>query len=162
MKHYVSSPLALPTTDGQLAPFERADLIFYGVDHSGPSYEARIFLNNGDAGFQTPCDTDNGYAGAFYVFGHGGCVGDEGHCDIDDRYEDEFDYRAPHPIQPWTKIVTVTHALRAAGGPEVRVTLIAVATGFAEARETDALHFEHLRLATYLGDAPEPSGRPNA
>jgi hypothetical protein len=160
MKHHVSSPLVVPITEGQLSPFMRADLIFYGVDHSGPSYEARIFLNHSDAGFQTPCDADSGYAGAFYVFGHGGCAGEEGHCDVADRYEDEFDFRAPHPIQPWTKTVTITDALRAAGGPEITVTLVAVATGFAEAEETDALHFERLRLVTYLGDGPETTGSP--
>lgn len=159
MRHYVSSSLALPTTDGQqLSQFERADLIFYGVDHSGPSYEARIFLNNVEARFLTPCETQEGYAGAFYVFGHGGCVGEAGHCDVEDRHEDEFDYRAPHPIHPWTKVVTVTEALRAVRGAEVTVTLIAVATGFAEPQETDALQFEHLRLATYLGDDAEPRG----
>src|SRR5262249_33443730 len=52
-----------------LAPdeFSRADLEFRGVDHSGPSFEARVYLNNADAGAETPLTEDTGYAGSFWV-----------------------------------------------------------------------------------------------
>ena len=38
-------PLELPELE-DVDDLSRADLVFYGVDHSGPSYEARVFINN--------------------------------------------------------------------------------------------------------------------
>jgi hypothetical protein len=152
VRRYVSPPLEVAETDGRLAPFERADLIFYEVDHSVRSYEARVFLNNEEAGFDTPPEPGEGYAGSFNVFGHGACVGEEGHCDPTDREVDDFDYRAPHPIEPWTLTVTITDALKQADQAEVTVTVVAVASGPEGAEETDALAFDRVRLATYLGD----------
>src|SRR5215217_7560486 len=61
--------------------FTRADLVFSGVDHSETSYEVRVFLNNPTADASTPRGAEHGYAGRFVVFGHGGCFGDEGHCE---------------------------------------------------------------------------------
>src|SRR6266545_4419274 len=40
--------------------FARADLEFRGVDHSGPSFEARIFRNNPGAGPETPREASDG------------------------------------------------------------------------------------------------------
>ena len=60
----------------------RADLVFSGVDHSQTSYEVRVFLNNPTADASTPRTAEHGYAGRFVVFGHGGCFGDEGHCEV--------------------------------------------------------------------------------
>ena len=37
-----------------LPELSRADLTFYGLDHSGPSYQVRVFFNNPDAGPDTP------------------------------------------------------------------------------------------------------------
>ncbi len=58
--------------------FSRADLEFIGVDHSGASYEARVFVNNPSADIGTQTNEANGYAGSYYIFGHGGCFGDIG------------------------------------------------------------------------------------
>ena len=52
-------------------PVSRADIEFEGVEHGGLSYEARVFLNNPDAGPETPPTADNGYAGSFHVYGFG-------------------------------------------------------------------------------------------
>lgn len=49
----------------------RADLVFAGVDQAGPSFEARVFLNNPDADEGTPRRTQEGYAGSFHVYGYG-------------------------------------------------------------------------------------------
>jgi hypothetical protein len=104
----------------------RADLVFYGVDHGGPSYEARVFLDNPKADTDTPREPDSGYAGSFAVFGHGGCYGDEGHCAPDDRLRDEFDRRPPHPLTPHTRTLQVTEALRRTTGDRVRVDVVVV------------------------------------
>ena len=65
--------------------YYRADLELYGIDHSGPSYEGRVFLNNPRADENTALDIKNGYAGSYNIFGHGGCLGDLGHCDVKQR-----------------------------------------------------------------------------
>ena len=66
-------PLDLPGPD---LPFSRADLIFYGVDHSGGSYEGRVFLNAPQR-LARDADIDHpSYVGSFHVFGHIGCAGD--------------------------------------------------------------------------------------
>ena len=152
MKRFVSpEPLRIPVDEaGGAGEYSRADLIFYGVDHSGPSYEGRIFFNRKRADLDTPRDPERGYAGSFMVFGHDGCAGDEGHCDVEDRVVDEFDYRAPHPLEPWTKVVEITDAFRrveAAG--EFVITVVPVTPGTRGPVLSDALRFERVRLALY-------------
>jgi hypothetical protein len=146
-ERYVSDPLDLPARE---PGFYRADLIFYGVDHSASSYEARVYLDLPDA------DADTGrehpaYAGSFHIFGHGGCFGDEGHCLVPEGPPDPFDLRPAHQLTPATKTVTVTEALKrvldADGAREqVTVTVVAVTPGD---RANDVLAFTRLRLATY-------------
>ena len=141
---FATAPLELPRGD---APFVRADLIFTCVDHSGDSFEARIFLDAPSAGHGDGSD-DPAYVGRFFVFGHGGCFGDVGHCDVP-RDRDPFDLRPPHQLEPATRIVTVTEAIRErveAGAEAVRVTVVAHTAG---ERPNDVLAFETVRLAVY-------------
>jgi hypothetical protein len=88
VERFASAPIELPAR-GDL--FQRADLIFYGIDHSGPSFEAQVFFD--PRGVSRGADEDHrAYVGSFFIFGHGGCFGDRGHCDIPtDR--DPFDLR---------------------------------------------------------------------
>jgi hypothetical protein len=118
-----SKPLDVPVNREDIT---RADLVFYEVDHSGPSYEARVFLDNPKANADTPREPDNGYAGSFAVFGHGGCYGDEGHCAPNDRLRDEFDRRPPHPLTPQTRTLEVTDALKRTTGEKTRVDVVIV------------------------------------
>jgi hypothetical protein len=104
----------------------RADLTFYGLDHGGPSYEVRIFFNHPDAGPGTPLTADAGFAGRFSVFGHGGCFGEEGHCEVREPVS-VFDRRQPHPLAPAVRALTVTDAIRDLIGRDARtVTITAV------------------------------------
>lgn len=91
--------------------FTRADLIFTGVDHSNSSYEVLVFLNNRSATDKTEHDVKRGYGGRFVIFGHGGCYGDLGHCDVP-QVRAVDDLRPPHPLTPATTIVTITDALQ--------------------------------------------------
>jgi hypothetical protein len=129
---YVSAPVELP--DPEIA-FSRADLVFYGIDHSGSSFEAQISLGDEPAG-------------SFYIFGHGGCFGDVGHCDIPERL-DPFDLRPPHQLLPATRVVTVTEPIRRlieAGERAVQVTVIARTPGD---RSNKVLQFDTVRLLSY-------------
>lgn len=155
MTAITSDPLELPELE-DVEELSRADLVFYGVDHSGPSYEARVFVNNPDANADTERVLDHGYAGSYTVFGHNGCYGDEGHCLPDQRHRDAFDVRAPHPLAPLTLTVIATEAIRRAllepDTRELAVTVVPVIPddGFPKSTQ-DPLRFDYVRLLTYEG-----------
>lgn len=126
-KTYVAEkPLQL-SAQVRSANFYRADIEFHGVDHSGATFEGRVFLNNSNANEKTSKSAANGYAGSFYVFGHGGCFGDAGHCDVP-KTRRPHDLRRPHPLTPAEIRVNITEALKAAMAkkPEVQVTVVPV------------------------------------
>jgi hypothetical protein len=148
-----STPLdkafAVPVWEGQ-PDFQRADLQFHGVGHRGDSYEGRIFFDAPDATPATPLELDAGYAGSFYVFGHGPCLGDEGHCEVPAGPIHPFDYRSVHHLALQSMAVTVTEAVRrtiADGKSEFGVTV--VPTNVHDEEVGDILHFERLSLVTY-------------
>jgi hypothetical protein len=142
---FTSRPIELPPVE---EPFKRADLIFYGLDHSGPSFEGRVFLDaprnlDRDAGRDHAA-----YVGSFYILGHGGCFGDVGHCDVPTE-RDPFDLRPPHPLEPAVRILTVTEAIQRlleAGKTRAAVTIIIHSN---EGDRQDVLAFDTVRLATY-------------
>ena len=141
---FVSDALELPSPEHA---FKRADLLFYGLDHSGASYEAQVFMSARGIGGEPDRD-HRAYVGSWFIFGHGGCFGDVGHCDIPAR-RDEFDLRPPHQLEPATRIVTVTDALTAMlqqGLAAAKVTVVAHTEGRAS---NDVLSFSTIRLATY-------------
>jgi hypothetical protein len=148
------APLALPERE-EGEQIARVDLVFYGVDHSGASYEARVYINNPEADERTEQDAAEGYAGSFTVFGHGGCYGDEGHCLPDQRTIDVFDRRAPHPLTPYTKTVIATEAVKRAiadtSTTEITVTVVPVVPQLFEGVEVEdkPLAFSEVRLLTY-------------
>ncbi|MGH4022790.1 MAG: hypothetical protein ACRDT0_26850 [Pseudonocardiaceae bacterium] len=142
--------------DEGATPFNRADVVFTGVDHSGISYDVRLFLNNPDATASTPRTAEHGYAGRFTIFGHGGCYGDEGHCDVAVVPADPAGMRPPHPLTPQDTYVTITGALRrllADNGTLQTVTLVPVSITPRQADRKPApelLNFSDVSLQTYL------------
>lgn len=148
MSGFNSQPIDNPARTGQ-PEFERADLVFYGVDHAGPSFEARIFLNNPKADLSSARDDASGYAGSFTVFGHAGCAGDVGHCDVPTGPKDPFDRRPPHALTPQTKTVIVTSALRKVSADQLTVTVVPVRPGPDGAELADTLKFDRFSLLTY-------------
>jgi tyrosinase len=150
MERYTTEqPLAVPVWEGQPG-FYRADLQFHGVAHRGDSYEGRVYLDSPEASPSTPMEPEAGYAGSFYVFGHGPCYGDDGHCEVPQGPIHPFDYRRPHPLNPRLAVVTITDALRRlidAGASEFRVTV--VPSNVRDEDVGDLLHFDELSLVTY-------------
>ena len=131
--------------------YQRADLEFIGLDHSGASYEGRVYVNNANADANTQPTEMNGYAGSFYILGHGGCFGDAGHCDVHPKH-DEFDPRPSHPLEPIKKVVVATEAIRtaAAGTSEISITVVPVILSWTEKSElTDVCKYDHINLVTY-------------
>ncbi|MGP0100627.1 MAG: hypothetical protein ACLPUT_03265 [Solirubrobacteraceae bacterium] len=150
MDHYQARDLELsPSTIAR--EFTRADLVFYGVDHRGPSFEALVFLNAPEATPDTPLDVADGFAGSFVIFGHGGCYGDVGHCEVPSAPRDPFDSRPPHGLTPQTKMVEITEAFKhpRCSGETLTVTVLPVVAGADGAKQADVLFFTGLRLLTY-------------
>src|SRR5579864_6462500 len=123
MAEFVSNPMTVTmTAPGE--PYKRADLIIHGIDHAKASYECRLFINNPAAGPDT-ATTDNSYVGSFWIFGHGGCAGGEGHCEPP-RERRPFDFRIEHQLTPMSKIVVITEKLRSlvAAGEQFTVRFV--------------------------------------
>jgi hypothetical protein len=147
-KPYRSEQLELP----ELEPGEeikRADLVFYGVDHSTRSYVALVFVGQERVDPSTPRTPEAGYAGSFTIFGHGGCAGGEGHCEPVERPADPFDVRPPHQLEPRTVTLVATEAIRRLSGPTFVVTVIPCVPGAdkpEKGEQPDLLKLEQVRL----------------
>lgn len=140
-----SKPLELPEPGQE---FKRADLVFYGVDHSGPTFEARVFLGAKRGIDRTAGDDDPAYAGSFFVFGHGRCHGEAGHCDLPAQ-RDPFDLRLPHHLEPGVQILTVTDAVKRLVAEKKAKAAIDVFVHGPEGKERKCLGFDRVRLLTY-------------
>jgi hypothetical protein len=148
---FVSKPVPIDFA-GPEHRYRRADLEIDGIYHGEASYEGRIFLNNPSADENTPRDLIHGYAGSFHVFGHGGCLGDPGHCEINEHNRDAYDFRAPHPLTPAKKRVTVTNTLReiARKNATATVTVVPIVTATTELCDTtNVFRCESMRFVTY-------------
>ena len=147
-KKFVSDKFNLDSLNQQ---FYRADIVFEGIDHAGPSYEARVFLNNETANENTPASSDHGYAGSFHIFGHGGCFGQVGHCEVR-GVPRLYDPRPAHPLTPARKVVIATAAIKralAASRPITVTVVPIVRAGTALCNFDDVLKFEKLSIKTY-------------
>ena len=89
----------------------RVDLELLGLDHSGPSYEGRVFINNPAANHSTPTTKNNGYVGSYHIFGHGGCFGGIGHCVVK-KTQRPYDFRQSSPLTPIFKRVEITEHIK--------------------------------------------------
>ena len=130
----------------------RADLEIDGIYHGEASYEGRVFFNNPNADHTTPRTRENGYAGSFYIFGHGGCLGDPGHCEVNEEGREAYDFRAPHPLTLASKRVTVTDTLRelARSHKEVVITVVPVISAANELCDTNnVFRCENMRFVSY-------------
>jgi hypothetical protein len=149
VERFVSDPLELsPALKAQA--FSRVDLVFHGVDHSGDSYEGRVYINEPRADATTGRDVP-AYVGSFHVFGHGECFGDVGHCDVPRGPRRPFDLRPAHQLTPHTKVVIVTERLRAlladfGSQTSITVTVVAIVLGDAS---NEVLMFGEVRLLSY-------------
>jgi hypothetical protein len=146
-KPFTAPALDTATLDTDYA---RVDLELLGVDHSGSSYEGRIFVNNPSADENTERSAAAGYVGSYHIFGHGGCLGDLGHCDV--RPRRAFDPRPGHPLTRARKVVIAGDALREAMTEDkVTVTIVPVvlSVGPKSGHGDDIVRIEAVRIVTY-------------
>jgi hypothetical protein len=154
MANFVPNSITV-TLHAPNVPYRRADIELRGVDHSKASYEGRLFFNYQDATPSTPKDDEHHYAGSFWVFGHGGCAGDEGHCEVPATRRG-FDFRPPHQLTPATYRVIVTEKLMQMTGLGETFTLTVVPYVRPEIAEplpavlvTDLLQVQRVDLLAY-------------
>jgi len=130
--------------------FYRADIEFYGIDISGPSYEGRVFLNNSDANANTPLDEEHGYVDSYHIFGHGGCFGDEGHCEIKPRRT--YDSRPQHDLTPAYKSLIATNAIKKIlkSTNQITITVVPMISRGGRMSDTkDVVYIDRIRISCY-------------
>jgi hypothetical protein len=130
--------------------FYRVDLQFHGIDHSGSSYEGRIFINNPEADENTPKTLKNGYVGSYHIFGHGGCFGDVGHCEVTKPIS-PFDYRPSHPLTPAFKRIRITDQIKkiAKDTKELAITIVPIVSASPTAQSEDVVKLEKISIVSY-------------
>jgi hypothetical protein len=139
-----------PFEHGASPALQRADLEIYGINHFRPSYVALVFFNAPDLSIDEATEDHESYAGSFAVFGHGRCVGDEGHCEVHPHAR-RFDDRPSHPLTRAFKRVVVTEALRKyLGSKDLTITLV-VSSDPEERTESGEplLDFEGMSITTF-------------
>jgi hypothetical protein len=133
--------------------FYRADIEIHNLDHSGQSYEGRIFLNNPSANQRTPIDQEHHYVGSYHVFGHGGCYGDVGHCDgVHEKRR--YDRRMSPDIRPQYKRIIATKMVRRLGSETNKFTVTIVPVlygrqGYQTPPGQDIIKFDNIGIITY-------------
>jgi hypothetical protein len=153
----MATPLTTPQLDvASVDPgYTRADIELLGVDHAGSSYEGRVFVNNPNATEETEPTAENRYVGSFHIFGHGGCLGDAGRCDV--KPQRAFDPRPGPPLTRARKVVMGNmhpgpDALRdALAGDNVTVTIVPLirAVGPKSGYDDDIVKVDAVRIVTY-------------
>ena len=133
--------------------FYRADIEIHGIDHSGQSYEGRVFLNNPNANQKTPKDENSNYAGSYYIFGHGGCYGDVGHCDYVPGAR-KYDLRQNTDIRPQYKRIIATDLIKKLSKKTNSIVITIVPVLYAKSEEEsvpkrDIIKFDKIGIITY-------------
>ncbi len=96
---------------------QQADLNFVKAEVPRDSFEIRVFFSRERPDRKAVAKAGRGYAGSLYLFGHGACTGDTGHCDVPEVPESATRFillRPEHHLTPRTLTLDVTEALRAA------------------------------------------------
>jgi tyrosinase len=150
---YVSKEIYIDITKLE-NEFYRADIEIAGVDHSGSSYEGRVFLNNPYANQKTDLTLENGYVGSYHIFGHGGCFGGMGHCDIPTEPRRTSDYRPSHHLRPQYKRIIITDAFKKLGKNtnKFTITIVPVLYGGSQSPQSETkeiIKFDRIGIITY-------------
>lgn len=146
-----TTEMTIPSKD--IRNIKKATLVFHGINHAGPSYEARIFLNNKKANQKTKKTSTNGYAGSFYIFGHGGrCYGGPGHCAIPTGVtSDPYDLRRSSPLTPTSRTVLITEQfIKSLKKDKITVTIVPITRSYDEMADIEnVFQCEMITLLTY-------------
>ena len=146
----LSTPKLSLEYDEEENDFYQAVIEIYGLDTNGPSYEGRVYVNNPKADRNTPLKESSGYVGSYDIFGHDGCWGDEGHCDVlPDR---PYDSRIHSHTDPVYKSIRATKAIKKCVKSKTNITITIVPRILGGQRMSDAkdvVKCERVRITCY-------------
>lgn len=131
---FVSKPIEIPAPARK--SFRQAEVRLHRVPQLPRSCFIRVFLNNPDANASTPLD-DPSYAGYLAIFGHGGCIGGPGHCDLPPSRARQYDIRPRSHNTPRNHRVIVTKAAKLAlkKSSSLQITLVVIGADYREENE---------------------------
>jgi tyrosinase len=140
---FVSKPIAI---GAKVKAFKRAEVRLHWVPQLARSCFIRVFLNQPGADAQTPITGNPHYAGYMAVFGHGGCYGGPGHCDLPPLKTRAFDVRPRNHNTPRNHRIDVTATARELlkKKSEIQITLLVIGVDYQE--EDDLLRLEGVSL----------------
>lgn len=107
----------------------KAKLHFHGLHHTVESHEVRLYANNLLADANSGTDPSQGYLGTLFLFGHGQCIGDIGHCSLPRGPRRPFDLRPAHHLTPFNTLINISRnvkALASGAGPGKKLSLTMV------------------------------------
>lgn len=104
--------------------FAAAELQLHNVRYPRESFVLHVLLNSEDDATRALSPQNPHYAGMVPFFGHGECVGGEGHCDVPAQPRSRFDLRRPHKMTPFEMALDVTPAIKKLSPEELRVTFV--------------------------------------
>lgn len=150
----ISSPEMSLDYNEEESDFYKAVIEFYGIDTNGPSYEGRVYVNNPNADGNTLMDESSGYVGSYHIFGHDGCWGDEGHCDMP-QYR-PYDSRTHSHADPVYTAIDATKLIKKYVKSKSNIIITVVPVIFGGQRMSDAkdvVKCERIRITCYENPA---------
>jgi tyrosinase len=142
---FVSKPIPV---GAKLKDFTKAEVRLHWVPQLARSCFIRVFLNQPGADASTKITNNPHYAGYIGVFGHGGCYGGPGHCDLPPQRARAFDVRPRNHNTPRNHRIDVTAAakelLKKKGTDTLQITLLVIGVDYRE--DPDLLKLEGVSL----------------
>lgn len=133
--------------------FSLARLEFHAVQKTENSYQVRVFCDRQAGAYDASMERrgNSSYANTLYLFGHGECVGADGHCTRPEGPRAWFDRRPPHHLTPFNTYLDVTEAVKNAmadGSGSVDLSFVVLD---ADGKQVDPAHirFDRISLVTY-------------
>jgi len=140
---FISKPISI---GANVKAFAKAEVRLHWVPQLARSCFIRVFLNEPGADASTPIRNNPHYAGYLAIFGHGGCYGGPGHCDLPPLRSREFDVRPRSHNTPRNHRIDVTACARALlqNTDKLQITLLVIGVDYRE--ESELLRLEGVSL----------------
>ena len=140
---FLSTPIKV---DEKIKAFRKAEIRLHSVPQLMRSCFIRAFLNQPDADAATPVHDNPHFAGYLAVFGHGGCYGGPGHCDLPPAQSRDYDRRPRSHNTPRNHRIDVTQCARRLleTADSLQITLLVIGVDYQE--ELDLLKLEGVSL----------------
>jgi tyrosinase len=140
---FLSTPIRV---DEKIKAFRKAEIRLHSVPQLMRSCFIRAFLNQPDADAATPVHDNPHFAGYLAVFGHGGCYGGPGHCDLPPAQSRDYDRRPRSHNTPRNHRIDVTQCARRLleTADSLQITLLVIGVDYQE--ESDLLKLEGVSL----------------